>query len=76
MAERQGGCYQEWCEQVGQERGAPGARCPSAQACLLLKEAYETRELDTRQYYGYMKERLAMERTEAAPAAVGAAAAA
>lgn len=75
MAERQGGCYQEllqkWCEEVGQERGS---RCPSAQACLLLKEVYETRELDTRQYYGYMKERLAMERTEAAPAAVSAAA--
>ncbi|MBI2861349.1 MAG: hypothetical protein HYX89_00860 [Chloroflexi bacterium] len=75
MAAQQSRCYQEllqqWCEEVGQERGSP---CPSAQACLLLTERYETRELDTRQYYCYMKERLAMERTEAVPASLGAAA--
>ena len=69
-------CYQElvehWCREVGKEAGPP---CPSAQACLLLRELYDTKELDTRQYYSYLKQRMALEWQEALPRPLVAAAA-
>ena len=69
MSEESGECLwglkEQWCQAVRQEAGVTG-RCPSELACSLLKESYETREMNWPEYLGYMKHRLSEKEEQAA----------
>jgi len=66
------GLGESGCAQVRQEAGVT-TQCPSALACMLLKESYETRDMNWPEYFAYMRLQLACEH-EQPMVAVGAAA--